>query len=232
MNNAVAVEHHALIERGKKLEYFTLSWCGLEAIVGIIAGFMAGSVSLTSFGLDSVIEVTSGTALLWRFHRDSKSSNREKAEQSTLHIVGFCFLALAIYIAYDSASSLIRHELPEKSIPGIILALSSVVVMPLLARAKRHLGNAIGSGAMNADARQADFCSYLSAILLGGLVVYAAFGLWWADSIGALLMVPIIAKEGIDALRSRACCGSQPPSTYCDSESAKGSYVPERRIER
>jgi divalent metal cation (Fe/Co/Zn/Cd) transporter len=211
MTNAVAVHRHALIRRGKQLEYFTLLWCGLEAVVGIVAGFMAGSVSLTGFGLDSVIEVTSGTALLWRFHRDSKFSSREQAERNTVRIVGFCFLALAAYITCDSASSLIRHESPEKSIVGILLAVSSVIVMPLLAKAKRRIGNAIGSGAMNADARQADFCSYLSAILLGGLVLYAAFGLWWADAIGALLMVPIIAKEGVDGLRSRACCGPGPP---------------------
>jgi divalent metal cation (Fe/Co/Zn/Cd) transporter len=207
MTNAVAVDHHALIERGKKLEYFTLGWCGLEAIIGIAAGFIAGSVSLTGFGLDSAIEVTSAAALLWRFHRDSNISGREKVERRTLRIVGFCFLALATYITCDSASSLIRREHPEKSTAGIILALSSVIVMPLLARAKRRVGNAIGSGAMNADARQADFCSYLSAILLGGLVLYAVLGLWWADAIGALLMVPIIAKEGVDGLRSRACCG-------------------------
>jgi divalent metal cation (Fe/Co/Zn/Cd) transporter len=104
--------------------------------------------------------------------------------------------------------------------------------MPLLARAKRRIGNAIGSGAVNADARQADFCSYLSAILLGGLVLYAAFGLWWADSIGALLMVPIIAKEGVDGLRSKACCGnflktSQSSLNCCDSESAKRPDTPE-----
>jgi divalent metal cation (Fe/Co/Zn/Cd) transporter len=170
MTNAVAVHRHALIRRGKQLEYFTLLWCGLEALVGIVAGFIARSVSLTGFGLDSLIEVTSAAALLWRFHRDSKSSNREKAERRTLRMVGFCFLALAAYITCDSAFSLIRHERPEKSIVGILLAVSSVIVMPLLAKAKRRIGNAIGSGAMNADARQADFCSYLSAILLGGLV--------------------------------------------------------------
>jgi divalent metal cation (Fe/Co/Zn/Cd) transporter len=210
MTNTVAEHRDGLVRRGKRLEYFTLSWCGLEAVVAIIAGFMAGSVSLTGFGLDSVIEVTSGTALLWRFHRDAKFSNREKAERRTVRIVGFCFLALAAYITYDSASSLIRHERPEKSVVGILLAVSSVIVMPLLARAKRHIGNAIASDAMKADARQADFCSYLSAILLSGLVLYAAFGLWWADAFGALLMVPIIAKEGVDGLRSRACCGPGP----------------------
>jgi divalent metal cation (Fe/Co/Zn/Cd) transporter len=117
-----------------------------------------------------------------------------------------------------------------------IRSLASVIVMPLLARAKRRVGNAIGSGAMNADARQADFCSYLSAILLGGLVLYAVFGLWWADAIGALLMVPIIAKEGVDGLRLKACCGSffegsELPSTCCNSESPKGPDTPESRNE-
>jgi divalent metal cation (Fe/Co/Zn/Cd) transporter len=131
---------------------------------------------------------------------------------------------------------LIRHEHPEKTIAGIILAVSSLIVMPLLARAKRGVGKAIGSGAMKADARQADFCSYLSAILLGGLVLYVAFGLWYADAIGGLLMVPIITKEGIDGLRLKACCesflkGSESPSTCCNSESAKAANTPERRIE-
>jgi divalent metal cation (Fe/Co/Zn/Cd) transporter len=95
---------------------------------------------------------------------------------------------------------------PEKSVPGIILALLSVVIMPRVARAKRRIANAIGSGAMNADARQADFCSYLSAILLSGLILYAAFGLWWADALAALFMVPIIAKAGIDGVRAEAWC--------------------------
>jgi divalent metal cation (Fe/Co/Zn/Cd) transporter len=127
MMNGVAIARHALVQRGKNLEYFTLIWCGLEALVGIVAGFIAGSVSLTGFGLDSLIEVTSAAALLWRFHRDSKLSHREKVERRTLRIVGFCFPALATYIVCDSASSLIRHEHPEKT----ILA-SSLLFRPLL----------------------------------------------------------------------------------------------------
>jgi divalent metal cation (Fe/Co/Zn/Cd) transporter len=127
-------------------------------------------------------------------------------ERITQKIVGWCFLALAAYIAYESGSTLILHEAAERSIPGIIVAAVSVVVMPLLARAKRRVAAGIGSSAMNADSRQADFCTYLSAILLGGLLLNALLGWWWADPIAGLVMVPIIAKEGVDGIRGKACC--------------------------
>ena len=117
-------------------------------------------------------------------------------------------MALAAYIAYESGSTLIQHAAPDRSIPGIIIAALSVVVMPLLARAKRRIAAAIGSGAMHADSRQTDFCTYLSAILLGGLLLNAAVRWWWADPIAALAMVPIIAKEGINGFRGRAGCDS------------------------
>ena len=123
-----------------------------------------------------------------------------------MRIVGACFVALAVYILYESGSTLIRHEAPERSIPGIVVAAVSVVVMPLLARAKRRVAAGIESGAMKADSRQADFCTYLSAILLGGLLLNALLGWWWADPIAGLVMVPIIAKEGVDGLRGKACC--------------------------
>ncbi|MGI9070171.1 MAG: cation transporter [Bryobacteraceae bacterium] len=204
MTNAVAVDHHAFIERGKKLEYFTLVWCGLEALVGVVAGFIAGSVSLTGFGLDSLIEVTSAAALFWRFHRDSKISSPEKVERNKLRIVGFCFLALAAYITCDSASSLIQHEHPEKIIVGVILAVSSVVVMPPVASAKRRIANAIGSGAMNADARQADFCSYLSAILLSGFSTQLRSLV--GRGAGGVVHGSDHCKEGIDGVRAKSCC--------------------------
>jgi divalent metal cation (Fe/Co/Zn/Cd) transporter len=127
-------------------------------------------------------------------------------ERTTVRIVGGCFLALAAYILYESGSTLIRRQSPERSIPGIIVAGVSVVVMPLLARAKRRVAAGIGSSAMAADSRQADFCTYLSAILLGGLLLNALLGWWWADPVAGLLMVPIIGKEGVDGLRGKACC--------------------------
>jgi divalent metal cation (Fe/Co/Zn/Cd) transporter len=197
---------HDLVRRGRQLEYFTIAYNSAEALVSIVAGLIAGSVSLVGFGLDSVIEVTSGAALLWRLHFDLDHSRRERTERTTLRIVGWCFIALAVYILYESGSTLIRHEAPERSIVGIIVAAASVVVMPLLARAKRRVAAGIGSGAMRADSRQADFCTYLSAILLGGLLLNAFLGWWWADPVAGLVMVPIIGKEGVNGLRGKACC--------------------------
>jgi divalent metal cation (Fe/Co/Zn/Cd) transporter len=195
-----------LVRRGQRLEYFTIGYNSLEGLVSIVAGLIAGSVSLVGFGLDSAIEVASGAALLWRLHNDLNQSRREEVERTTLRIVGWCFLALAAYVAYESASTLIRHEAPERSIPGILIAAVSVIVMPLLARAKRRVATGIGSGAMHADSRQTDFCTYLSAILLGGLLMNAVLGWWWADPVAGLGMAPIIAKEGVDGLRGKACC--------------------------
>jgi len=187
----------------------------LAAAVGIFLSpglhrlrIWAGSVSVIGFGLDSLIEVTSGAALLWRLHHDFDHSRREQVERITLRTVGGCFVALALYIAYESGSTLIGHNTPERSIPGIIVAAVSVVVMPLLARAKRRVAAGIGSGAMSADSRQADFCTYLSAILLGGLLLNALLGWWWSDPVAALVMVPIIAREGVESLRGKSCgCG-------------------------
>ena len=199
-------ERQDLVRRGRNLEYFTIGYNSLEGLISIVAGAIAGSVSLIGFGLDSIIEVTSGAALLWRLHHDLNPSRREEVERTTLRIVGGCFIALAAYILYESGSTLIRHETPERSIPGIIVAAVSVVVMPLLAGAKRRVAAGIGSGAMQADSRQTEFCTYLSGILLGGLLLNAIAGWWWADPVAGLVMVPIIAKEGIDGLKGKACC--------------------------
>ena len=196
----------SLVRRGQRLEYFTVGYNSLEGLAAIVAGLLAGSIALVGFGFDSVIEVTSGVALLWRLHADMDESRRERVEAVTLRIVGVCFLALAAYITYDSIKSLIRHEPPEHSIPGIILAIASLIIMPLLSRAKRKVARAINSGAMAADAKQTELCTYLSAILLGGLVLNALLGWWWADPAAALVMLPIIVKEGLEALRGETCC--------------------------
>jgi divalent metal cation (Fe/Co/Zn/Cd) transporter len=195
------------VRRGERLEYFTIAYNCLEGIVSIAAGLAAGSVSLVGFGVDSVIEVTSGAAMLWRLRHDRDASRRAHVERRTLRIVGACFLALAAYVLWEAGESLLRREAPERSIPGIAIAGLSVIVMPLLARAKRRISTGIGSAAMRADSRQTDFCAYLSAILLGGLVLNAALGWWWADPAAGLVMTPIIAKEGSEALRGNTCCG-------------------------
>ena len=132
-----------LVRQGQRLEYFTIGYNSVEGLVSIVAGLIAGSVSLIGFGLDSGIEVVSGLALLWRLYHDLNRSRREQVERITLRIVGWCFVTLALYVTYASGSTLIRYEPPERSIPGIIVAAVSVVVMPLLARAKRRR---IGAG--------------------------------------------------------------------------------------
>jgi divalent metal cation (Fe/Co/Zn/Cd) transporter len=193
------------IKRGRRLEYFTIIYNCMEGLISIVAGLIAGSVSLVGFGIDSAIEVTSGSALLWRLNSDRDAEQRETAERRTLQIVGVCFIALAIYILYDSGSILIRRKAPERSIPGILVAAVSAMVMPWLAKAKRQIASTIGSAAMRADSRQTDFCAYLSAILLGGLLLNALFGWWWADPLSAVLMVPIIVKEGLGSLKGKEC---------------------------
>jgi len=201
-----AIARHQVAHHGKRLEYFTIAWNSLEGLIGIAAGAIAGSISLLGFGLDSLIEVTSGATLLWRMSVDADVGRRERNERLSLSIVGSCFLALAVYIMCEAVSDLAKKSAPEHSIPGIVLACVSLAVMPILSRAKKKVARALNSAAMNADARQTDFCVYLSAILLTGLVLNTVLGWWWADPIAALLMVPIIAKEGFDGIRAKSCC--------------------------
>ena len=196
----------ALVRRGRRLEYFTILYNSLEGLIAVALGLVAGSIALVGFGFDSVIEVTSGAALLWRLRADADQARREQAEALALRVVGVSFLALAAYVTYDSVASLVRREEPSESLPGIVLAVASLAIMPLLARAKRRVASEIASGALHADAKQTELCTYLSAILLGGLVLNAALGWWWADPVAALVMVPIIVKEGVGALRGEKCC--------------------------
>jgi divalent metal cation (Fe/Co/Zn/Cd) transporter len=195
-----------LVKRGRRLEYFTIAYNSLEGLIALVAGLMAGSIALVGFGFDSLIEVTSGTALLWRLHMDADESRRERVEAVTQRFVGACFLLLAAYVSYDSIKALVWREHPHESIPGIFLAIASVIVMPLLVRAKRKVARGIKSGAMMADSKQTELCTYLSAILLAGLLLNALVGWWWADPVAALIMVPIIVKEGIEGLRGDTCC--------------------------
>ena len=196
----------SLIKRGRRLEYFTIAYNSLEGLIAVIAGLMAGSIALVGFGFDSLIEVTSGAALLWRLHLDADESRRERVEAVALRIVGALFLVLAAYVSYDSIKSLIWREQPHKSIPGIVLAIASLIVMPLLVRAKRKVARGINSAALMADSKQTELCTYLSAILLVGLLLNALVGWWWADPLAALIMVPIIVREGIEGLRGETCC--------------------------
>lgn len=205
MAETAILDRTVAVRLGRKLEYFTVAWNALEGLVAILAGALAGSISLVGFGMDSFIEVMSGAALLWRMSLDADVPQRERNERRALKIVGTCFLVLAAYITYESAADLWSKKAPEHSIPGIVLACVSLVVMPLLSRAKRRVGRALNSAAMHADAKQTEFCTYLSAILLAGLLLNALFRFWWGDPAAGLIMVPIIAKEGIEGLQGKAC---------------------------
>lgn len=188
------------MRRGRFLEYFTIGWNSLEAVVAITFGVYAGSIALVGFGVDSVIESSSGAILLWRLFAG------EERERLALRLVGISLLTLAVYVAFDAVKSLILQERPDESYVGIALAAVSLIVMPILAREKRKVAARLNSRALQADSRQTDICAYLSAILLGGLVLNALFGWWWADPVAALSMIPIVAKEGIEAMRGKTCC--------------------------
>jgi len=191
------------VQRGRRLEYLTIGWNSLEAIFAISAGAIAGSIALIGFGVDSIIEVSSGAIILWRL------VSGDHRERLALKLVGVSFLALAAYVTFDAVKSLWLREAPDATYIGIAIAALSLIVMPLLARAKRKVAADLNSDAMLADSRQTDICAYLSGILLAGLGLNLMFGWWYADPIAALVMVPIIASEGIQALRGKTCCDSE-----------------------
>lgn len=196
----------SLVRRGLWLNYATIGYNALEAIASLVIGVLAGSVALIGFGFDSLIEVTSAGAAQWRLRVDWNEARRERVERATLRVIGWSFLALAAYVAIDSASSLWFRERPERSIAGVVVLVLSVVVMPLLARAKRRVARGLGSRALTADATQTSLCAYLSVIALGGVALNALLGWWWADPLAALAMTPIIAREGVEGVRGRAEC--------------------------
>jgi len=192
----------AAIIAGRRVEYLSLAWTSLEAGAGIVAGLGAASIALIGFGADSVIEIASSAILLWRLSDSERGRAREKA---ALKLVGICFLLLAAFVLWESVRSLLVREVPKVSYFGIGFSALCLVVMPLLARAKRRIAAQLNSRALDADSRQSSICAYLAAILLGGLLFNALFGWWWADPLAALAMSPIIAKEGLEALRGNSC---------------------------
>jgi divalent metal cation (Fe/Co/Zn/Cd) transporter len=193
------------LQRGIYLEYLTIAWNILEGTVAVVSGVVAGSIALVGFGIDSFIETSSGGILLWRLRAEHRGANVEQVERKALKLVGLSFLALAAYVAVDSIRTLLERQHPERSLVGIGVAALSIVVMPWLAHQKRKTAGKLNSAALDADSRQSSLCAYLSCILLGGLALNAMLGWWWADAVAALLMVPIIAKEGLKGLRGESC---------------------------
>jgi cation diffusion facilitator family transporter len=193
------VLHH----RALRLEYFTIGWNVIEAVVAIGAGIIAGSVALVGFGVDSAVEVISAIGLLWRLHKagpDASVAEETGAERRALYIVAVTFFLLAAYITVEAGTALLSHEEPDRSAVGLVLSVLSLLIMPALAWWKQRTGREMGSRALVADAAETWVCSYLSLALLAGVGLHELFGWWWADPVGALAMLPVILGQGWETL--------------------------------
>ena len=215
----MTADRSALLRKGIRLEYLTVGWNSLEAAIAVIAGVAAGSIALVGFGLDSVVEVVAGSMLLWRLrvevaHDHGECAETEHAERLALRFVGVTFFLLAAYVAYESFRKLINQEHPQESPLGLALAVASLVLMPLLALAKLKVARALGSRALAADAMETAVCSYLSFALVVGLGANALWGWWWADPVAALAMIPLMVKEGAEALGGESP-GAEPALSRC-----------------
>ncbi|MEV0322521.1 cation diffusion facilitator family transporter [Streptomyces sp. NPDC050658] len=204
-----SVRRDVLTRRIRLLVAATITYNVIEAVVAVTAGTLASSTALIGFGLDSVIEVSSAAAVAWQFSARDHAV-REAREKATLRIIAVSFFVLAAYVTADAIRALTGAGEAESSLPGIVLAALSLAIMPFLSAAQRRAGRELGSASAVADSRQTLLCTYLSAVLLVGLVLNAAFGWSWADPIAALIIAVVAVKEGRDAWRGDACCGPMP----------------------
>jgi divalent metal cation (Fe/Co/Zn/Cd) transporter len=200
--NPNGVDHWESLEQRRRLEVFVVGYKSLEGSVSIIAGILAGSVALSGFGITSLIQGMSGMAFLLELRRDLTDFQRDRVQRLAPRAVGVCLVALGLLIACGSVSMLVRRQAAGKSISGIIIPFISLDVLSLVSKRKRLDGRSVG-----ADSTQDDSLAYLPAILLGGLLMNAVFGLWWTDPGAALVMAPIILRQGVQAFARK---GSQP----------------------
>lgn len=195
------------LQRGLRIEYVGLAYNALEAAIGVAAGLAAASVALFGFGLDAVVEASSSLVIIWRLSVErSGSSTSEDAEHKAIRFVAVAFFALAAYIAVNSVVDLVRGNRPDESTVGIVLAIVSLIVMPWLARRKRRIAAELHSGSMLADSKQTELCTYLSAVLLIGLVANAVAGWWWADPVAGLGIAFFAANEGRELWATEDLC--------------------------
>jgi len=189
-----------LFKRALFLEYFTIGYNLLEAFVSILFVSMANSIALIGFGLDSIVESLSGMVLVWRLRKHGKitAEQEEKIEKRAQMFVAITFFVLAAYVLYESVGKLITQEIPQTSLPGIVIAIVSIIVMPILMVQKYRIGKKIGSKALVADSKETLACAFLSLALLIGLGSHYLFGLWQADPIVGLVIVIFLAREGIE----------------------------------
>jgi divalent metal cation (Fe/Co/Zn/Cd) transporter len=222
MTATLSVSRSASIARGLRLEGLTIGWNVVEAGLAIASGVAAGSVALTGFGLDSVIEVLAAGALYSRLHAELRGE-RPADERRALWIVAASFFLLAAYVVVESGASLWLRRAPESTAVGVLVALLAVIVMPLLARAKLRVGTELGSAALVADAQCTLACGWLSASVLVGVGAHLALGWWWADPVAALCMAPFLIREGRESV-AKARGSAAPCSCHaaCTSDAAAG----------
>lgn len=187
-----------LYRKGLRLEYFTVGYNILEAVASIVFGGIAGSIALIGFGLDSIVESLSGLVLIWRLRQHGKISKEaeEKIEKRAIRFVAITFFILGLYVLFESVKKLVLVEIPEPSLPGIIIAMASLIVMPLLTWQKYKIGKQINSKALVADSKETLACAFLSVALLLGLGANYLFGFWPADPIVGLIIVAFLFREG------------------------------------
>jgi divalent metal cation (Fe/Co/Zn/Cd) transporter len=206
----VPTERRVLLRRALYLAWFTVGWNVVEGIVAITAAVIAGSQALLGFGLDSGVESLSGAVVLWRLYVERRDPSRAEAvERRALRLIGVTFFVLGAFVAVESVRSIVGREEPDVSVVGIVLTAVSIVVMQWLARAKRQVGIAMDSRAVQADSSQTSACVYLSIVVLCGLVLNAALGWWWADPLAALGVVAFLLLEGRETLTAEHaddCC--------------------------
>jgi len=223
-----AAERAAYGRRAQVLAGISVAYNMIEAVIAITAGLVAGSVALVGFGLDSIVEVSSGMIILWQF-RHKLPESREK---TALRLMAFSFFGLAAYVSFESIRALVSGHEPDSSTVGLVLAAVSLAVMPFLSWAQRRTGRKLGSNAVVADSTQTLLCTYLSAVLLLGLVLNATLGWSWADPIAGLIIAAVAVKEGRQAWRGEGCCsgitghqeagGHQGACTCADDNSHSG----------
>lgn len=205
-----SITRESLVRRALWLGWFTIVYNLGEGAVAIVGATIAGSDALLSFGLDSGVECISASVIVWRLYSEQSNPERaERVEQRALKLIAVAFFILAAWVAQDSIRSLIDGHEPDTSVIGIAVTSLSLVVMPVLARKKRQVGVALGSKAVESDSRQTTACVYLSAVVLGGLILNALFGWWWADPAAALGVVMFLVREGIEAWNAEhadECC--------------------------
>ena len=204
-------ERAAAVARARRLNRFSLTWNVIEGVVALMAGIAAGSVSLVGFGIDSGIEVSAALILAWRLHQERRSGCMAAYDRTATRLIALAFVALAAYVWIDAVGDLLSRARPEASIPGLVLAVVSVILMPWLARAERALAPALGSQAVSADAQQTSLCALLSAVLIVGVGLNALFGWWWADPVAALVIGALALEAGRRVWRAESladtCCG-------------------------